>query len=36
MRISSRRLGVYVVALIFAIVMNFTVPRLMPGSPSMP
>lgn len=33
MYISSRRLGVYAVALGFAIVMNFTVPRLMPGSP---
>ena len=33
MRISSRRLGVYAVALLFAIVMNFTVPRLMPGTP---
>lgn len=33
MRISTQRLGVYTVALIFAIVMNFTVPRLMPGSP---
>ena len=33
MYISSRRLGVYAVALVFAIVMNFTVPRLMPGSP---
>ena len=33
MYISPRRLGVYAVALGFAIVMNFTVPRLMPGSP---
>lgn len=33
MYVSSRRLGVYAVALGFAIVMNFTVPRLMPGSP---
>ena len=33
MYISSRRFGVYAVALGFAIVMNFTVPRLMPGSP---
>lgn len=33
MHISSRRLGVYAVALIFAIVMNFTLPRLMPGTP---
>jgi peptide/nickel transport system permease protein len=33
MRISSRRLGVYAIALVFAIVMNFTVPRLMPGTP---
>lgn len=33
MRIPLRRLGVYFVAFLFAIVMNFTVPRLMPGSP---
>ena len=33
MRIPLRRLGVYCVAFLFAIVMNFTVPRLMPGSP---
>jgi len=33
MRLSSRRLAVYGVAFLFAIVMNFTVPRLMPGSP---
>ncbi|EJL53804.1 ABC-type dipeptide/oligopeptide/nickel transport system, permease component [Rhizobium sp. CF122] len=33
MHISSRRLGVYAIALVFAIVMNFTVPRLMPGTP---
>lgn len=33
MHISSRRLGVYAVALIFAIVVNFTLPRLMPGTP---
>lgn len=33
MRIPLRRLGVYLVAFLFAIVMNFTVPRLMPGSP---
>lgn len=33
MRLPLRRLGVYGVAFLFAIVMNFTVPRLMPGSP---
>ena len=33
MRVSSRRLGVYAVALAFAIVVNFILPRLMPGSP---
>jgi peptide/nickel transport system permease protein len=33
MRIPLRRLGVYLAAFLFAIVMNFTVPRLMPGSP---
>src|SRR5262245_25849304 len=33
MRLSARRLAVYGVAFLFAIVMNFTVPRLMPGSP---
>lgn len=33
MRLPLRRLGVYCVAFLFAIVMNFTVPRLMPGSP---
>ena len=33
MRLSRRRLGVYGVAFLLAIVMNFTVPRLMPGSP---
>jgi len=33
MRVSRRRLGVYAVALAFAIVMNFVLPRLMPGSP---
>lgn len=33
MRLSFRRLGVYLVAFLFAIVMNFAVPRMMPGSP---
>ena len=33
MRIPLRRLGIYCIAFLFAIVMNFTVPRLMPGSP---
>lgn len=33
MRLSLRRLGVYLVAFLFAIVMNFAVPRMMPGSP---
>ena len=33
MRVSGRRLGVYAVALAFAIVMNFILPRLMPGTP---
>lgn len=33
MRLSSKRLGVYGIAFAFAIVMNFTLPRLMPGSP---
>jgi peptide/nickel transport system permease protein len=33
MRLSRRRLTVYCVAFLFAIVMNFAVPRLMPGSP---
>jgi len=33
MRVSGRRLGVYAVALAFAILMNFILPRLMPGSP---
>ena len=33
MHIPLRRLGVYCVAFLFAIVMNFAVPRLMPGSP---
>ena len=33
MRIPLRRLGVYGVAFLFAIVVNFTLPRLMPGSP---
>lgn len=33
MRIPLRRLGVYLAAFLFAIVVNFTLPRLMPGSP---
>ena len=33
MRIPLRRIGVYCIAFLFAIVMNFAVPRLMPGSP---
>lgn len=33
MRLPRRRLAVYCVAFLFAIVMNFAVPRLMPGSP---
>jgi peptide/nickel transport system permease protein len=33
MRIPLRRLGVYAVAFLFAIVVNFALPRLMPGSP---
>jgi peptide/nickel transport system permease protein len=33
MRIPLRRIGVYCVAFLFAIVVNFAVPRLMPGSP---
>jgi peptide/nickel transport system permease protein len=33
MYISPRRLGVYAAALVFADVMNFTIPRLMPGTP---
>ena len=33
MHIPLRRLGIYCVAFLFAIVMNFAVPRLMPGSP---
>ncbi|MFE0015037.1 ABC transporter permease [Mesorhizobium sp. NPDC059054] len=33
MRIPLRRLGVYLAAFMFAIVVNFTLPRLMPGSP---
>ena len=33
MYIPLRRIGVYFVAFLFAIVVNFTVPRLMPGSP---
>ena len=33
MRIPLRRLGVYFVAFLFAIIVNFTLPRLMPGSP---
>lgn len=32
MRIPLRRLGVYLAAFLFAIVVNFTLPRLMPGS----
>jgi peptide/nickel transport system permease protein len=33
MHIPLRRIGIYCVAFLFAIVMNFAVPRLMPGSP---
>lgn len=33
MRLSPRRLAVYCVAFLFAILVNFAVPRLMPGSP---
>jgi peptide/nickel transport system permease protein len=33
MHIPLRRIGVYCIAFLFAIVMNFAVPRLMPGSP---
>ena len=33
MRIPLRRLGVYFAAFLFAVVVNFTLPRLMPGSP---
>jgi peptide/nickel transport system permease protein len=33
MRIPLRRLGVYAVAFLFAIVVNFALPRMMPGSP---
>lgn len=33
MRIPLRRLGVYLAAFLFAVVVNFTLPRLMPGSP---
>lgn len=33
MRVPVRRLGVYAVAFLFAIVVNFALPRLMPGSP---
>ena len=33
MYVSPRRLGVYATALLFAIVMNFTLPRLKPGTP---
>ncbi|MFT4132107.1 ABC transporter permease [Labrys sp. (in: a-proteobacteria)] len=33
MRLSSRRLAVYGTAFIFAILVNFLLPRLMPGSP---
>jgi peptide/nickel transport system permease protein len=33
MRIPLRRIGVYCIAFLFAIVANFAVPRLMPGSP---
>jgi peptide/nickel transport system permease protein len=33
MRIPLRRLGVYGVAFLFAIVVNFALPRMMPGSP---
>ncbi|PLP57947.1 peptide ABC transporter permease [Mesorhizobium loti] len=33
MRIPLRRLGVYLAAFLFAILVNFTLPRLMPGSP---
>src|SRR5690349_16653475 len=33
MWLSRRRLAVYCVAFLFAIVMNFAVPRMMPGSP---
>lgn len=33
MRVPLRRLGVYLAAFLFAIVVNFTLPRLMPGSP---
>src|SRR4051812_22850072 len=33
MHIPLRRIGIYCVAFLFAIVVNFAVPRLMPGSP---
>lgn len=33
MRVPLRRLGVYAVAFLFAIVVNFALPRMMPGSP---